>query len=366
MADSPATEASLPQIEANARSRGLPATWDWLKQGVGRQRDASLLALVAAWTGLPIALWLAPFGAAVGILAGVLGTSQIGLAHTIHVEEGVGVLGSIAGAIVGAFAGFYIIVGSYLDNPGRFFAAIFSGVLVGGLTLAVLVVFEPLLLSLRSYRRPSRREQVRMHPLLREAGRRMGLAVIPELRMSDSEEPGAWAHMRAIVVTRGLLERYDSSAPVAQPVPDDTTLGAVLAHELHHWHSGDAVGMAVVWSCFWPVAVLCNAATLLRRRAGWLGTLGWFLLWPTWVTTRFVVAPLMARQCRDYEYEADARAASLGDDYRLGLRRALEDVSEWEKPRSGWEDSLAATHPPTELRLERLESPRDAASSRPL
>lgn len=362
MADSPAspaTEAFLPQIEANARSRGLPATWDWLKQGARRQSTASLVAVVAAWAGLPVALWLAPFGAAAGALGGLLGASQIGLAHTLHLGEGVGILGSIAGALAGAFAGFYLIVGGYLDNPERFLAAILSGLLVAVFTLAVLVVFEPLLLPLRGYRSPSRREKARLHPLLQEAGRRMGLGVVPELRMSDSEKPAAWAHMRAIVVTRGLLERYDAS-DFSQPASGDTTLSAVLAHELHHWCSGDAVGMAVVWSCFWPVAALCNAATLLRKRAGWLGNLGWLLLWPTWVTTKFVVVPLMAKKCREYEYEADAHAASLGDDYRLGLRRALDDISEWEKPRSGWEDSLAATHPPIELRLERLESPLDA------
>jgi len=219
---------------------------------------------------------------------------------------------------------------------------------------------------LRGYRSLSRREKERLYPLLQETGRRMGLGVVPELRMSDSEIPGAWTHMRAIVVTRGLLGHYDASESPPQPDLDDIALSAILAHELHHWYIGDAVGMSVVWSCFWPVVILFNAATLLRQRAGLLGTLGWILLWPMWVTTRLIVAPLMTKKCRKYEYEADARAVSLGDDYRLGLRRALDNIGEWERPRTGWEDALAPTHPPIELRLERLESLRGTLANQAL
>jgi hypothetical protein len=70
----------------------------------------------------------------------------------------------------------------------------------------------------------------------------------------------------------------------------------------------------------------------------------------------------MMRRSRQYEYEADARAASLGEEYRLGLRRALDELAVWERPRTGWEDVLAATHPPIEHRLERLEATTDTPS----
>jgi Zn-dependent protease with chaperone function len=64
----------------------------------------------------------------------------------------------------------------------------------------------------------------------------------------------------------------------------------------------------------------------------------------------------MANASRRAEYQADRHAAMLGEDYRLALRRALDDLSQWERPRNGWEAVLAASHPPIEYRMERLEA----------
>jgi len=61
---------------------------------------------------------------------------------------------------------------------------------------------------------------------------------------------------------------------------------------------------------------------------------------------------------RESEYQADALTASLGDEYRAGLRAALGEFQDWEAPRTGWEDVLHATHPPIEHRLQRLETPQ--------
>jgi hypothetical protein len=80
------------------------------------------------------------------------------------------------------------------------------------------------------------------------------------------------------------------------------------------------------------------------------------MFWPAWVCTKLVIVPLLTRRSRQYEYEADVRAASLGDEFRLGLRRALDELSSWERPRTGWEDVIAATHPPIEHRLQLLEA----------
>jgi len=107
----------------------------------------------------------------------------------------------------------------------------------------VVIRTEPLLMSLRGYRELSRREKARLYPLLKDAGRRMGLPVVPELWISDAQKPGAWAHMRGIVVTRGLLGDYDASEAAPKPDLDDTALTAILAHELHHWDCGDVVGL---------------------------------------------------------------------------------------------------------------------------
>ena len=113
----------------------------------------------------------------------------------------------------------------------------------------------------------------------------------------------------------------------------------------------------MVYACFFPFVLIVNAVSWLRDRAEWAGVICWIFLWPVWVCSRFVVVPLMSHASRRHEFEADARAASLGDTYRLGLRRALTELSVWERPRNGWEEVLAATHPPTEARLERLETP---------
>jgi Zn-dependent protease with chaperone function len=333
---------------------------DWIEQGAERQSKAAIVAIFAAWAGLPLSLWLAALGLVAGVLAGIVGAEHIGLAHTLHVDEGVGVVGAFIGGIAGAVGGLLLILVGYIHDPAALLGALVSGIFITFMTLAVLVLAEPRLLPLRGYRVLSRREKERLYPLLQDVGQRMGLAVVPELRISDRDAPAAWCHMRAIVVTEGLLGDYDASEVGPRSNLDRAALSAILAHELHHWSVGDAVGNAAVWSGFWPVVVLYNAAAALRERAGWLGTVGWILFWPAWVITKLIVVPIMARQSREYEYEADARAASLGDDIRLGLRRALTDLRDWEKPRTGWEEALSATHPPVELRLERLEAPGDA------
>jgi Zn-dependent protease with chaperone function len=355
-----------PRIEKNARSHFYPSTWTWLEQGVERQTKAIVGAIACGWTGLPVALWLAAAGVVIGFIAGIFGASHIGLAHTLHVDEGASFIGAIVGAFVGAFGGIVLIYIWFFEEPLRIAGAFLSGLLIGGLGIALLAAVEPKLMRLRGYRELSKRERERINPLLVETGRRMGLSVVPELWISDIPKPAAWAHMRAIVITRGLLGDYDATERGPTPDLDDAALSAILAHELHHWHVGDVVGNTMVWACFLPVVIVFNGLSWVKTKSGGLGTLGWFFFWPAWVCTKLVVLVMTARN-RQQEYEADAQTARLGDDYRLGLRRALDDLAEWEHARSGWEAALAATHPSIELRLERLESrpPREPLPTTP-
>jgi hypothetical protein len=87
-----------------------------------------------------------------------------------------------------------------------------------------------------------------------------------------------------------------------------------------------------------------------------LALFGWFIAWPAWVITKFILVPLTAHTQRGYEYEADAAAARIG--LATQLSSALKKMGAFEGGRSGWEQAMAATHPPTELRLEALQSPR--------
>jgi Zn-dependent protease with chaperone function len=328
-----------------------------LRVGAARQTPAVIGALVAAWTGLPFALWTAVIGIFFGAVVGLVGASALGLASVIGLEIGVGVGSVVLGAILGFVGGLALIYVYLVLHPIQLIGAVVCGAIISAIVLFISAAAEPFLMQLRGYREPSRREKVRLNPLLMDAGRRMGLSVVPSLWISDAQKPGAWAHMRGIVVTRGLLGDYDASEKAPTSDLDQMALAAILAHELHHWDTGDVVGSEAVRACFYPIALMVSGISWIRVRGEWLGILLWCVFWPFWVSTRLVVVPLMTRRTRRYEYEADARAAGLGDEYRLGLRRALDELSTWERPRTGWEDVLAATHPPIEHRLARLEAP---------
>ncbi len=348
-----------PRIVRNARPPGYRSTREWLGAGFARQRGATVGALAAAWTGLPFALWLAAAGVIVGALVGALGISVLGgVGGSFTSNQGVGAIGAVLGAVVGAGLGFALIYIYLFTHLLQLVGALASGAVVSIAVLTLMIVAEPWLMRLRGYREPSRREQALLNPILEDAGREMALSIVPALWISEQDKPGAWAHMRGIVVTRGLLGDYSATQAPPKPDLDRPALGAILAHELHHWEMGDVVATAMVAACFCPFVFIVNAIAWLRIRAEWAALLIWLFLWPVWVASRLVVA-LTARAARQAEFDADARAAGLGDEYRLGLRRALDELSMWERPRTGWEAVLAATHPPIEQRLERLEAPRE-------
>jgi len=84
-----------------------------------------------------------------------------------------------------------------------------------------------------------------------------------------------------------------------------------------------------------------------------LGFLGWIILWPSWLLTRFVIVPMTNTESRTAEYEADAGAAAAG--LGGGLQRALERLSVLEIPRNAWDAAITSTHPPIELRIDALD-----------
>lgn len=353
--------AQAPVMMEDDRPPRLATESWWFAEAARRQEDAIIGALLTAWTGLPFALWLAVVGMIGGAIVGLLGLSVVGGIlgpfSSLLGNQGAGLLSAAIGAAVGIFAGFTAIYFYLVTHPLQLVGALLSGVLVSAIVLFLMIRAEPWLMRLRGYRAPSRREKMCLDPLLADAGSRMGLATVPTLWISDALKPAAWAHIRAIVVTRGLLGDYDASESPPNPDLDDLALSAILAHELHHWSTGDVIAAAMVSACFYPFVLIVNAVSWIRQRAEWVGILLWVVLWPVWVASRFVVVPLMAHASRQAEYEADASAANLGDDYRLGLRRALDELAIWERPRTGWDDVLAATHPPIELRMEQLEAP---------
>lgn len=357
------------RISPPGRAPQYTSAWRWVRDAGDRHGVTPLVGALFAWTGLPFAMWAGAIGAVAGVVAGIVGVESVPIAHQLGVDTGVGFFAAIAGAFVGFAEGFVLIYQQLIDPPLRFLGAIIAGVWVGFVLVWLMAYLENPLLLLRGYRRLSRREAERVTPLLRRAGEGMKVPAqaLPRMWIADIPKPMAWAHMRSIVITRGLLGDIDDTEKQPQGVLDDGALGAILARELHHWLAGDVVSMRVVWAASWPIIALYNLGGWLSRgghtpftgqRTGrFLTFLGWFFLWPTWVVTKLVLAPMMTRDDRLHEYQADTSAAMLGEEYRLGLRRALAELSLWEAPRTAWEDVIAATHPPIELRLERLETP---------
>lgn len=322
---------------AEQLTRGRPAHFrsaaDWLRAGIGRQGLAASVALVAAWSGL----W------------GLLIIATVFLAGAALISFVAWLVAGGLGGLAGLLAGLGISVGTILGFIGALFLSgpgvlisVAAGAVISVLFFGVMVAAEPLTLRLRGYRRASRREYERVVPLLVEAGRRLQLTNLPPLLITDDGSRNAYAAVRHVVISRTLLDELA-----------DEPLAGVLAHELSHWARADTVGLRFVFAAALPLALLYNLAVLLLRFRGIVALIALVLLWPAWVLTRLVIEPLVAERSRDYEYGADQDARRAG--YGEALREALAHLREFEGGRSGWEQVLAATHPPIELRLEALE-----------
>lgn len=339
---------------------GVPARYDdgtqWLRNGLGRHTEGTWVALLAGWTGLWIALWGAAFGLIVG--AFVAGGFGLSLGYRFGIGQAAGALGVVAGGITGIAYGFLgVLRFLYVQHPIQAVISIASGAIIAVVIVVAVAAFERLGLRLRGYRRLSRTEVRKIAPLVKDAADGMDLAALPRFAMADILVPNAWTHMRTIVITTGLLQTVN-----------DKELRAVLAHELEHWRQGDAVGLHFVWAAAWPVALIYNLGTMFagqqeegggpprRSSRGFLAFVGWLIAWPTWVIIKLVITPVIASSQRRYEYGADAAAAKIG--YAADLSSALRKMGAFEGGRTGWEQAMTATHPPTELRLEALEPPK--------
>lgn len=362
-AENSATPA--PPVTANTvRPRGgLPPASDvpqqfagpvqWFSNGLDRQRRAAVYALLTSWTGLVIALWAGVVGLFVGGLVGAGIATKAGSLGAVG--HSVGVLSVIAAAVAGAVTfcgGFYAVV--LFNNPLQFVGSLLTGAIFAVIIVAITAYFEADLLRVRGYRRPTRDEVRTIALHVQAIGTAMQLSAYPRFVVSDSANPGAWTHMRHIVVTTGLIDVLE---------PDQ--LRAVLAHEMHHWRSGDVVALRFVWACGWPVVLMFNLGTWLSGvRPGdpssratmprtLLGIVGWALLWPAWIITKLIIAPTVASRSRQQEYEADRVAARMG--LSESLIGALRTIAMFEGGRTGWEAVMTATHPPTALRIEALQ-----------
>ncbi len=346
------------------RQRQSSASWTWsdrIAYGLASQPWAVAFALLAAWTGLIVALWAAFFGFFLGILIAVGAIAANSVSRDLFnagAGQAVGAVGIVTGALVGAGGSFVAVYTDVLfSKPWYVIGSVASGFLLGLLIFAIVSALEgDYLRYVRGYRHLVREESRRVAPLLSVVGDRMNLSDTPKLAIANTPIPSAWTHTRHIVLSRGLLDTLT-----------DDELMAVLAHELHHWNRGHAVGLTLVSACGWPIIALYNFAAFLggyrleeeggvKVRTNFGSIIIWFIFWPAWVLARLIIGPAAAARTRLHEFEADAATKAIG----LGppLAKALTKLSAFEGGRTGWEAVTSAAHPPTAVRLDRLQPKR--------
>lgn len=345
---------------------------------IGAQRNllGNTAGLIAAWFNLPLAIFMMSFGAALGALGGlvsgtiagpgVLGQfnnilawvlplpiSMMDLLPTAAVQIG-GTIGAVYGAGLMASLMLFGPWSTLWEIDPTWPFALVLGQLVTAFVIAAgyvayCAVAEPARLRVSGIRRPSRREAEWLMPLVEEAATRLGVARTPMLLIDDSREPNAYAGIRHIVINRGLLDylSYDRHA-----------IAGIIAHEVAHYKHGDATAMAWSRGIAWPVFLVYELTYRLQTAAvrwSFFIVLVRILLWSVLVTIRFIVVPLNSRHWRRCEYRADAEAMEAG--YGPGLHSALSQLGRgFDGARTGWDAAILATHPHTELRMERLET----------
>jgi Zn-dependent protease with chaperone function len=357
--------------------------WERITGAVLRMPRTIIVALLATWTAVVVALWLALLGglAAVVVLLVQAATGEATSVVIFNVHTG-GVLtfaSVIAAFVAGVAGGFVAVYGLLLvSHPSEVASSLLTGAVVAAGISWVALVLEPRLLQLRGYRTPSRREfEGTIGPALMEVAEAMGLDVrdgggrregglwLPLILVSDTPIPQAWTHGRTIVITKGMMEGLDP-----------TELQAVLCHEMNHWRMGDGIAMRMVAAVSWPLVLTYNLVAMLTgvqtgtQKAGQKGSsivvktgppivtvIAWIVLWPIAFLIRWVIVPLSAAESRRIEYEADAGVAAAG--MGAALIRALERLPPFEAGRTAWETALTRTHPPIEHRIDHLERLRE-------
>ena len=339
-----------------------PSTFDWFLSGLKRQPAGTVLALLSSYSALWIALWYAVFGMLLGMLVAFKAIHSNSVTEFLfHAGAGTSVtaVGVATGALAGAggsFVTFY--TNSIFISPLQLFVGVLVGLLVGVLFVAVTAVFEGQFLKLRGCRRPVTVEVLKISPILQQLGLDYNFRNAPRFAVREDLRPKAWAAMRYIILTTGLLEDLETAE-----------LTAVIAHELHHWRMGDSVGEHFVWACAWPVALLYNVAARAsrstssdektRRPLGFLGLITWIIAWPAWILLKFPISLAVRHNMRLHEFEADAAAKKIG--YGPQLIAAIRQITALEQGSTGWQQTLYATHPSPAERIDRLaRTPEDA------
>ncbi|MEU1756065.1 M48 family metalloprotease [Micromonospora matsumotoense] len=359
------------------RPPGYPSALVWLRAGILRDWRGVLGAFLATWFYVPLALVAAVWGGlALGLYGLIAGGTQsaeavpallrdaplVGPLLDAFVARSGGVVGGFAGFALGALVGFLAVLvlpwRNAFDEPANLFTGLAGMVVAAGLVGVLYtvgrVLLEPWLLGVSGARRLSRREAERLRPLLTDCAARLGLPGEPRLLIEDDPVlTNARAYARHVVVTTAVLDCADEE------------IAALLSHELVHWRTGDEVTSAFIRGVGLPLVLVHALPAWLMRRFPHPATdfVVFLFFWPVLLTMRYLVLPCHRRDVRAAEYRADTGAVLAG--HREGMRSMLERRRSFESGRSGWDEAVCATHPPSELRLDRLDQPApDPATDR--
>jgi Zn-dependent protease with chaperone function len=357
------------------RPLGYPSALVWLRAGILRDWRGALGAFVATWFYVPLALLAAVWG---GVILGLAGLFAGGFRATDQVPAELrdaplvgplveafltrsgglsgGFLAFVLGCLLGLLAVLVLPWRDAFDEPANLVTGLAGVVLAAafvGLVYTLLrVVLEPWFLAVSGARRLSRREEARLRPILEDCARRLDLPNLPRLLIEDDPVlTNARAYARHLVV---------STAVLAEP---DENIAALFSHELVHWRTGDEVTSAFIRGVGLPLVLVHAVPSWLMRRFPHPATdfLVFLVFWPVLVTMRFLVLPCHRRDIRVAEYRADEGALLAG--HGEGMRALLEHRRSFETGRSGWDEAVCATHPPAELRLDRLAGLAEEAGS---
>ncbi|NUT40046.1 MAG: M48 family metalloprotease [Thermoactinospora sp.] len=366
--------------EQRERPARLPPARAWLAGVLTRDVRSTASGVICAWFGVPWVLLMAAFGAVLGGIVGLVNGTMVGPGVLDRMDKIVGYvvplpvkplellptaaaqIGGIVAALIGAVSGGWKLgymaatwpwEALYEGDPtwpwmvavGQVVTALF----VGALWVLGSSATEGLRLRIGGCRRMSRRERLWLAPLVAECARRLDITRPPVLLIHDRREPNAYALTRHVVINQGLLDDLGY---------DPVMVGGVVTHELAHWQEGHAISAAWAKGVALPLYLLYEIAVRLIDVTGRIRPLQWLLrvlLWSVTTTVRGIVIPIHAHTARANELAADDRVIEAG--YAEGFRRALARLRFYEQGRDGWDRAVCATHPPIELRMERLESP---------
>jgi Zn-dependent protease with chaperone function len=213
------------------------------------------------------------------------------------------------------------------------------------------------------YRRPTAQEAERLEAAFAPVRAAAGLAHGRfTLLIEDSPQPNASAAFAHIIaVTTDALR-----LPTGE-------LQGVLAHELGHHARAHVIPLTLAVYLVLPIQALVHACALMAGALNLVARMAQMMrngpvslvaslfafavqvqAWFTALLARAATAALVPI-CRYAEYGADQTAVGLG--FGPQLRAALERARAFEEPQAGM---FAATHPPLEMRIARIERSLEA------